>query len=278
MTKAKRLRSGDYVQGENLGENWVIAQVIEADKKNGSVKVGDKDGGEHTLIVGETYKATKDEFEAFTYEEPAEEPEVSAQVPTAVSGKNYSNAVIADEHRVKGEPFGMAWINEQNKIFFEPRLIKRGKKAGKLEIQYKKSVNNPRKKVIIKVSDVTEWYVDKEEILNPNTEVDEVSGDDDSVKIRPKWDRYTTHDIKTESGRRTINIADEVATLLQGNHVEQCYIIVADKLAAIEADAINEADLRARYCHLNKGMQRMNLGNRLRAALKRNGIKSLSEV
>ena len=39
------------------------------------------------------------------------------------------------------------------------------------------------------------------------------------------------------------------------------------KLAAKELKE-SEKDLRARYRHLNPGMQRMNLGNRMRAAAK----------
>lgn len=73
-------------------------------------------------------------------------------------------------------------------------------------------------------------------------------------------DKYFVSDIKTPTGRRTIDCADEVAQALRGADIDTVYA------QAAEALEIAEADLRNQYGHLNIGMQRMNLGNRIRGA------------
>lgn len=73
-------------------------------------------------------------------------------------------------------------------------------------------------------------------------------------------DKYFVSDIKTPTGRRTIDCADEVAQGLRGADIDTVYAQAAETLE------IAEADLRSQYGHLNIGMQRMNLGNRIRGA------------
>ena len=73
-------------------------------------------------------------------------------------------------------------------------------------------------------------------------------------------DKYYVSDIKTPTGRRTIDCADEVAQALRGADIDAVYAQAAETLE------IAEADLRSQYGHLNIGMQRMNLGNRIRGA------------
>lgn len=77
-----------------------------------------------------------------------------------------------------------------------------------------------------------------------------------------KLDRYFVSDIKTPSGRRTIDCADDVAANLRGMEIDQVYATAALNLE------VSEESLRAQYGHLNIGMQRMNLGNRIRGAEK----------
>jgi hypothetical protein len=72
--------------------------------------------------------------------------------------------------------------------------------------------------------------------------------------------KYFVSDIKTPSGRRTIDCADDVAATLRGMDLDQVYAVTAQALE------IDEAQLRKQYEHLNQGMQRMNLGNRIRGA------------
>lgn len=61
---------------------------------------------------------------------------------------------------------------------------------------------------------------------------------------------------RTASGSKSLSNGDEIATLLEGISIDALHDI-ADK-------AFADNDYRTRYAKLNKGMQRMNLGNRLR--------------
>jgi hypothetical protein len=78
------------------------------------------------------------------------------------------------------------------------------------------------------------------------------------VALRPDRSRYTVGAAETATGRKTIDIGDATAELLRGKALYEIY-----RLAAAKLDE-GEDGLRARYQHLNLGMQRMNLGNRLR--------------
>jgi len=76
--------------------------------------------------------------------------------------------------------------------------------------------------------------------------------------------RYaTTSDIKTESGRVSVDNDDQIAQLLRG-----CDLVVVYRKAAEILEA-PQVVLEAQYAHLNPGMQRMNLGNRIRKALRK---------
>lgn len=92
--------------------------------------------------------------------------------------------------------------------------------------------------------------------------------------VQPDYGRYVKHDTKSPSGRKALDIGDEAAAILRGQAIEDCYFIVAKNLAKAnngstdEAEvATIEAELKDKYKHLNVGMQRMNLGNRLRKAM-----------
>lgn len=74
--------------------------------------------------------------------------------------------------------------------------------------------------------------------------------------------KYTVHDSKTVSGRKQVDVADETANKLREKSLDQVYAYTAKTLDE------PEKELRAKYVKLNPGMQRMNLGNRLRAAFR----------
>lgn len=84
--------------------------------------------------------------------------------------------------------------------------------------------------------------------------------------VRLKKVAGTVHDlsdyvkVKTAAGNTSLSCGDEVAKRLQGKELDDVY-----KLASKTLD-IPVAQLKARYGKLNAGMQRMNLGNRMRAA------------
>lgn len=66
---------------------------------------------------------------------------------------------------------------------------------------------------------------------------------------------------KTAGGHVSVDCNDDVANKLRGKDIDQCYAIAAKVLE------VPEKELRAKYAKLNVGMQRMNLGNRIRAAV-----------
>lgn len=67
---------------------------------------------------------------------------------------------------------------------------------------------------------------------------------------------------KTVNGNPSIDNDDEVARKFRGKDLDAVYALTAKALG------LTEKELRDRYKNLNLGMQRMNLGNRFRAALR----------
>ncbi len=80
--------------------------------------------------------------------------------------------------------------------------------------------------------------------------------------LEPKPERYVRGLGFTTHGNRTIDIDDDVARMLRGTDSKEMYDVAANML--------NESpkSLQSQYGHLNVGMQRMNLGNRMRKALR----------
>lgn len=69
-------------------------------------------------------------------------------------------------------------------------------------------------------------------------------------------------EVKTAGGHVSVDCNDKVAADLRGRALDAVY----DEAARVLS--VSKADLVTKYAHLNVGMQRMNLGNRMRAALK----------
>lgn len=89
-------------------------------------------------------------------------------------------------------------------------------------------------------------------------------GEQDARLVKPDLSRYIRHsDVRTGSGRQAVDIGDETADALRGLSLDEVYEKVCSTLG------LDESDTRAAYAHLNPGMQRMNLGNRLRAFYKK---------
>lgn len=66
---------------------------------------------------------------------------------------------------------------------------------------------------------------------------------------------------RTPCGNVAMHCGDEIGAQLVDKTLEEVYAIVAKHLK------VSEAELHKKYGHLNLGMQRMNLGNRLRKEL-----------
>lgn len=101
-----------------------------------------------------------------------------------------------------------------------------------------------------------------------NGELSEVEADlmDDAVavpretgnRVHADLTQYVSTDIRTPSGRKSLDCGDSIATMLRGKPLDEVYQLVADYLA------VDVATLVTRYAKLNPGMARMALGNRLR--------------
>lgn len=79
------------------------------------------------------------------------------------------------------------------------------------------------------------------------------------VRVKPDLSKYVKG--VSGSGKKTMRTNDLVAASLDGFTLDEVYA-VAQELTETAAK-----ELHARYDHLNVGMQRMNLGNRIRGAI-----------
>ena len=77
--------------------------------------------------------------------------------------------------------------------------------------------------------------------------------------VRPNTESYTK--TRTASGNTSLHNGDPVASKLVELLLDEVYA-VASKLLGVDVDTLVE-----KYKHLNPGMQRMNLGNRIRGAV-----------
>lgn len=86
----------------------------------------------------------------------------------------------------------------------------------------------------------------------------------DYVKGGPKGDA------KTASGNKTVDNGDKLANKLRGMELDAVYKLAVETMnAALEEgeEKVTVASLQKKYGKLNLGMQRMNLGNRMRGAM-----------
>ena len=98
--------------------------------------------------------------------------------------------------------------------------------------------------------------VEGEDAEGEDAEGDEGDGGRGSVVKRKYQDRYLER-----SGNRDND--DDLARKLRGADLEAVYKI------AVEMSDWSLVELKAKYGHLNKGLQRMSLGNIVRSAAKR---------
>lgn len=69
---------------------------------------------------------------------------------------------------------------------------------------------------------------------------------------------------KTAGGNTSVDNDDDVAKKLRGKDLDAVYAFVGPVVSKATDGDENEKTLRKKYGHLNVGMQRMNLGNKLR--------------
>jgi hypothetical protein len=83
--------------------------------------------------------------------------------------------------------------------------------------------------------------------------------EEEKVVIKPDTSEYV--ESRAASGAKTKNNGDVVATGIAGATLDEIYELTAEALDT------TDKELREKYGHLNQGMQRMNLGNRLRGVV-----------
>jgi hypothetical protein len=99
-------------------------------------------------------------------------------------------------------------------------------------------------------------------VSNEGEAVEVSSEVEGAVSIRVDKDKY--QDARTSTGTKSLNNGDVVAEALTG--------MTLSEVQTLADSFIGENDFRTRYAKLNLGMQRMNIGNRLRGAIsKANG-------
>jgi hypothetical protein len=91
-----------------------------------------------------------------------------------------------------------------------------------------------------------------------------------SITAGADLSKYTRHaDIKTASGRPTYDIGDKTAEVLRGKDLDAVYEVTVKTIAKLTGEkGLTVDELKTKYSKLNPGQQRMNLGNRLRAAFR----------
>lgn len=82
----------------------------------------------------------------------------------------------------------------------------------------------------------------------------------DNRMVPANLEHYVKSDKKTPAGNPSIHCGDDLATKLAGKSLDEVYELAAKKTG----DSIKE--LKAKYGHLNVGLQRMSIGNRIRGS------------
>ena len=75
--------------------------------------------------------------------------------------------------------------------------------------------------------------------------------------------RSTLQTVLTATGNKSLDNGDTIAQMLRGADLETVYKIGAKELG------VKIEELKLKYGHLNPGQQRMNVGNRIRGAIRK---------
>lgn len=247
LNQVKRAQLGMTVKADVTGTgDWVIGEILETDPK--TITITPADGSDNVSIVrGEVYKASKSEWEEFAG---------------------------------LGEKVGGTFHIHQRATGLNPNA-RSGTDAATLrpEGQRKDDEELPHFKLNEGDSDPEEA-----ELADEQDETEE----EERVRIRANLDKYIIggDDGKsvTITGRKTVDIGDLVATHFRTKTLDEIYSLTSYYLHEMDVREIGRGGdvapttvkaLEARYSHLNPGMQRMNLGNLVRANMLRLGIDKL---
>lgn len=126
--------------------------------------------------------------------------------------------------------------------------------------QVKKAAKKPSKAKVTKAAAPAKKAKAPKTTKKPVRKAKVITGD----RLVPA-DLSTYHidkDKKTANGNPSVDCDDKVAVMLRGKDLKSVYELVAKQ---VEDETV--VSLKKKYGHLNVGMQRMNLGNKLRGVL-----------
>lgn len=166
----------------------------------------------------------------------------------ATSGKEYEFSAGAGRGKAQvldsnGGTITLPTKELMHKTAWEDKLAKEARKA-------EKAKNKPAKAA--KTEKVAKAPKAKKAKAEPGEAV--VSG---ALTYDPN--KYIRHDERTASGSKVRDIDDPVAEKLRGLDLDKMYSILSKEIGE------TAKSLKEKYGHLNHGMQRMTIGNRLRA-------------
>lgn len=95
--------------------------------------------------------------------------------------------------------------------------------------------------------------------INELVKADRAAG---KTRLYPNKAKYVAGTSTSPDARKTIDVADEVATKLRGVSLDQMYTVLGEYVSAERV-----AECKAKYAGKNIGMQRMNVGNVIRGAI-----------
>lgn len=138
-------------------------------------------------------------------------------------------------------------------------------------VAVKKRVSTVKNSETGKETSVYNKYI---QILNPDQDLKPTpdSGDETSPEVRLHPNRDLYHRQKDTAGKTHLDIADYVANQLREMGLDEVYQLVVD-LGISKAE-----ELRSNYSNLNNGMQRMNLGNKIRHYMEDCGYQTFNEA
>ena len=127
-----------------------------------------------------------------------------------------------------------------------------------------------RVSTVVRESDGEEFSVYNKYITE--APIESTSSDDDSTGVRLHPDRSKYTRIRDGLNKVHLDIGDYVANELREMDIAEIYTLV------VELGIPNAEDLPSKYSNLNFGMQRMNLGNKIRYFMIDYGFETFNEA
>jgi hypothetical protein len=140
---------------------------------------------------------------------------------------------------------------QDNPVAAEATSSTKPAKTRKVGTAAKKAAKRPSKAIVTKST----------KVKSGKKVVRKTNGDDPRLVPANLEAYHVDKDKKTAGGNPSIDSNDKVAIMLRGRELDEVYAQVAKRCE------VTVKELKTKYSHLNPGMQRMNLGNKLRGVL-----------